>query len=211
MGPADFFAEEVTLKPTALNSPPFLRCFYKQTKNHTAIHYIGVYRPPPQLPPTARRFLVCLPSKPMLTLQPTSPYCRENCSETTTMMRQQEGLVQRDFVLHKFALFEHGKGWQVTQYLPVYATSAHAQSLCDSLETRAVSCGQCQVGLERSGVTNVLTESKVALVFATYSSLHWSRMVVVSKSVCCQELAGKLHEVQSKKHKIWHIFQQYYK
>lgn len=207
MRPANFFAEEVALKPTVLNSPPFLRCFYKQTKNHYTIHYIRVYRPPPQLPPTARLFLVYLPSKPMLTLQPTSPYCRENCSETTTMMRQQEGLVQWDFVLHKSTLFEHGKGWRVTQYLPVSATSAHTQSICDGLETRAVSCGQCQVGLERSGVTNMLTESKAALVFATCSNPHWSRMVVVSKSVCCQELAGKLHEVQSKKRGIWHIFQ----
>ena len=43
MRPAVFFAEEVTAKPTALNSPPpLLRWFYRQTKLHTAMHYIGV-------------------------------------------------------------------------------------------------------------------------------------------------------------------------
>ena len=42
--PAIFFAAEVTVKPTALNSPPpLLRWFYRQKKNHTAIHCIGVY------------------------------------------------------------------------------------------------------------------------------------------------------------------------
>ena len=41
MRQADFFAEEVTVKPPALNSPPpLLRRFYRQTKNHTAIHSI---------------------------------------------------------------------------------------------------------------------------------------------------------------------------
>ena len=43
MRPAIFFAEEVMVKPTALNSPPpLLRWFYQQIKNHT-IHCIGVY------------------------------------------------------------------------------------------------------------------------------------------------------------------------
>ena len=41
--PAVFFWEEVTLKPAVLNSPPLLRWFYRQAKNHTAIHCIGVY------------------------------------------------------------------------------------------------------------------------------------------------------------------------
>ena len=36
-------AEEVTVKPTALNSPPpLLRWFCRRTKNHTAIRCIGV-------------------------------------------------------------------------------------------------------------------------------------------------------------------------
>ena len=44
MRPAIFFAEEVMIKPTVLNSPPPLLCwFYQQTKNHTAIHYRSVY------------------------------------------------------------------------------------------------------------------------------------------------------------------------
>lgn len=44
MKPAVFFAGEVTVKPTALNSPTPLLCwYYWRTKNHTATHCIGVY------------------------------------------------------------------------------------------------------------------------------------------------------------------------
>ena len=38
------FAEEVTVKPAVLISPPpLLRWFYQHTKNHTAIHCIRIH------------------------------------------------------------------------------------------------------------------------------------------------------------------------
>ena len=43
MKPASFFAEEVTVKPTALNSPPPRTPFSGQTTKHTTIHCIGAY------------------------------------------------------------------------------------------------------------------------------------------------------------------------
>ena len=44
MTPAVFFAEEITVKPIALNGPPpLLHWFYRRTKNHNATHCIGVY------------------------------------------------------------------------------------------------------------------------------------------------------------------------
>lgn len=72
-------------------------------------------------------------------------------------------LVGREVVLHKLTLFQHSKGWRPTLYLPVYAPSAHAQSHCDTVETGAVSCGRCQVGLVRSSVTSMLMESNFGL------------------------------------------------
>lgn len=65
----------------------------------------------------------------MLTLRSPPPpppplHCRENCTETETMMRQQKKkrFAARDFVIHKLSSFEESKGWRVT--LPVYAPQA---------------------------------------------------------------------------------------
>lgn len=116
----------------------------------------------PTLPPSARFFLVCLPLKPSwLCSRPLPPHRRENCTE---QWWDSKNIVGRDFVLHKLFL-AHQRLAGDTISSCVHALSSRSVLLWHSLETRAVSCGQCQVGLARSGVTNVLTESKFGLVF----------------------------------------------
>lgn len=61
-------------------------------------------------------------------------------------------------------------GWRFLCTLPGPVPPRH------SLEPGAVSCEQCQVGLERTGVTRMLAETKHGLVFISANSSWWMGM-----------------------------------
>lgn len=104
----------------------------------------------PTLPLAARFFLVGLPFTAVLTLHPPSTLhplhqcCRENCTETTTMMRQQKDLLGETLLCINWVGLRLGGG---TVSSCVCCFCPRSVPLRHSLETRAVSCERCQVGL----------------------------------------------------------------